>query len=101
MAQFDETNTPQPATETQLGMIPTVAFCILAAFFAMVMMMVEGGGPQTLTERGTALSCGALVLGAAVCLPGIYKKGGPMAFVSAGLLSASVLALAAATFAFF
>jgi hypothetical protein len=105
MAQLDEMNTETIggralASDPRWDIIGAVALAVLIAFSTVVMMMVEGGGPQDFVGRGVAYSAAAAVVGAALCLPGIYKKAGPMAFLSSGMATVCVITLAAASFAF-
>lgn len=103
MAHIDDstetTQAPTPASDQRWDIIGVVALGILGSFFSVVMMMVENGGPQDFIGRGTAYSAGAAVIGAALVLPGIYKKAGPTAFLYAGMATACTITLAAASFA--
>jgi hypothetical protein len=105
MAHIDEntetTQAPTPASDLRWDLILAVAFGVITSFYSVVMMMVQNGGPQDFLDRGTAYSAGAVVIAAALCLPGIYKKAGPMAFLLAGMATVCTITLAAASFAFF
>jgi hypothetical protein len=70
-------------------------------FFTVVMMAIEGGGPQGFVEKGILYSAGAAMVVAPISLWGIHRKGSFAGFVLSAGLTLSTFALAAASFALF
>lgn len=99
MALFDTTPAHTPDQPINWGMLGTVFLCIFVAFFAVVMMAIEAGGPQGFVQKGTLYTAGLATVVAPIFLWGIYRKGSFAGFVLSAGITVSALMLAAAAFA--